>query len=243
MLQKTIWSLWFQGWEGAPDLVKACRASWILQNPDWTAHFLSQETLHKYVSASPEFDGMYKKGYPIVVLSDVIRNELLTAYGGIWVDSTAYCLRPLNEWINHALAPSGFFAFNQPGPDRMLSNWFLATAERNNYITRVWLQKTYTYWTNRVERDKYYWHHQLFSDAYQEDATFRKLWDDTPKLSADGPHCFVPSREQLFKPVNGFHRLIVETAQTPMLKLTHKLDHQLGVRGTAYRWLCERVGV
>jgi len=45
----------------------------------------------------------------------------------------------------------------------------------------------------------------------------------------------------LFKPVDARDRLIVETAQTPMLKLTHKLAHERGGRGTTYRWLCDRV--
>ena len=25
---KTIWMLWYQGWENAPELVKRCRRSW-----------------------------------------------------------------------------------------------------------------------------------------------------------------------------------------------------------------------
>jgi Capsular polysaccharide synthesis protein len=97
------------------------------------------------------------------------------------------------------------------------------------------------YWSNRTERDNYHWHHRLFAEAYEQNAQFKQIWDATPKLSADGPHCFVPSRETLFRPVNAFHCLIVESAQYPVLKLTHKLDHHLAVSGTAYRWMCEHV--
>ena len=139
MQQKIIWSLWVQGWDNAPDLVKACKASWRLHNPEWTIHFLCERTLRDYVRPSPEFNELYNKKHPIVVLSDVIRNELLTTHGGIWADGTTYCLLPLVQWIDYAVA-SGFFAFNRPGPDRILSNWFLA-AERNNYVPRVWLKK------------------------------------------------------------------------------------------------------
>ena len=243
MVEKTIWMLWLQGWENAPDLVKACKASWTRHNANWTIHFLRAETLGEHISASAEFDTLRERAP--VILSDIIRNELLSRHGGIWADATTYCLRPLDEWIELATS-SGFFAFNRPEPGipppRMLSNWFLA-ADKESYIPKTWLKQTYAYWKHRSERDQYYWHHQLFADAYGQDAEFRRIWDATPKLSAEGPLCFVPSRETLFKPVNDFHRLIVETAQTPMLKLTHKLDHSLGEPGTAYRWLCDRVGV
>jgi hypothetical protein len=241
VLQKVIWSLWFQGWGDAPDLVKACQASWALHNPDWTINCLSGETLRNYLSSSSEFDELYNKKLPLEALSDVIRNELLTKYGGIWADSTTYCLRPLNEWIGFAVS-SGFFAFNRPGPDRMLSTWFLA-ATKDSYIPFEWLRRSYVYWENRIERDHYFWLHRIFAEAYDSDTKFRQNWDKTPKLSADGPHCFVPYNEQLFQPVSDFHRLIVETAQTPMLKLTHKLDHRSGGQGTFYRWICERVGI
>lgn len=241
MLQKTIWSLWFQGWENAPDLVKACRASWVKLNPGWKMLFLSETDLPDFLEQSAVLAQMHEGKLPIEVLSDLLRNELLASQGGIWVDATAYCLRPLDEWI-HLATSSGFFAFNRPGPDRMLSTWFLA-AVSDNHIPRSWLQRSYAYWKDRIERDQYFWLHKLFADAYNQDPWFKSIWDETPKLSADGPHCFVPSRDTLFTPVNSFHRLIVETAQTPMLKLTHKLDHRLGQRGTAYRWLCERIGI
>src|SRR5262249_23071628 len=114
-------------------------------------------------------------------------------------------------------------------------------AERGSYIIDVWRRKATEYWKERSERDHYYWFHRLFAEACASDAKFRAIWEATPKLSADGPHCFAPYEEELLKPVSARDRLIVETAQTPMLKLTHKLPHDRGGRGTTYRWLCDRV--
>ena len=45
MLPRTIWCLWFQGWADAPDLVRACAASWRRHNPDWNLQLLSGDTL------------------------------------------------------------------------------------------------------------------------------------------------------------------------------------------------------
>lgn len=174
---------------------------------------------------------------PAEAASDLVRLALLSRYGGIWVDSTVYCLRPLKEWLQE-VTPTGFFAFNRPGPDRVLSSWFLFAAHPS-YIVDRWLEGAEHYWRNRTERDDYFWLHRLFEEAYNSDQKFRAIWDRTPKISADGPHSFGPY-DQLLGPVNDLQRLIVETAQTPMLKLTHKIEHARGITDTAYRWLCER---
>jgi hypothetical protein len=238
MLPRTIWCLWFQGWADAPDLVKACAASWRRHNPDWNLHLLAGDTLAAYLDPLPR-PATAAGNLPVEARSDVLRIELLRRFGGIWIDSTVYCLRPLDGWIDQAM-PSGFFAFNRPMPDVMLSSWFLA-AERGSYIIDCWHRRVRAYWQDRVQRDHYFWFHQLFAETYGSDERFRAIWDATPKLSANGPHCFAPYEEQLLKPVNAFDRLIVETAQTPMLKLTHKLPHDRGGNGTTYRWLCDRV--
>jgi Capsular polysaccharide synthesis protein len=238
MLPKTIWCLWFQGWENAPDLVKACGASWRQHNPDWKIHYLSRDSLEAHLGPFPDLEVLFETNVPMDASSNVIRIELLSRFGGVWVDSTVYCLRPLNGWIHHAM-PSGFFAFNRPTPDRMLSSWFLAAAG-GSYLIDTWRRWTLAYWKDRMEPDDYFWFHHLFAEAYGEDAKFRAIWDSTPKLSADGPHCFMPYQERLFKPLNDLDRLIVETAQTPMLKLTHKVAHREDDAGTTYRWLCDR---
>jgi hypothetical protein len=238
MPPKQIWCLWLQGWANAPDLVQACGASWRQHNPDWQINYLSRATLNAHLGELPHLQAMFARNLPVEALSDVLRIELLSRFGGVWVDSTVYCLRPLDGWINDAM-PTGFFAFNRPTPDRMLSSWFLA-ADNGSYIIDAWRRKTLAYWRDRAERDQYFWFHDLFAEAYQSDQKFQAIWDATPKLSADGPHCFAPYEQQLFRSVNHHDRLIVETAQIPMLKLTHKVEHERGDSGTIYRWLCDR---
>jgi Capsular polysaccharide synthesis protein len=238
MLPRTIWSLWFQGWANAPDLVKACAASWRRHNPGWDLRLLSGDTLDAHLDC-PGPAATAVGNLPAEARSDLARIELLHRFGGIWVDATVYCLRPLDSWIGEA-TPSGFFAFNRPLPDVMLSSWFLA-AERGSYLVDTWRRMVRAYWQQRSERDHYFWFHRLFAEACASDAKFRAIWEATPKLSADGPHCFAPYEEQLLKPVDARDRLIVETAQTPMLKLTHKIPHDRGGAGTTYRWLCDRV--
>ena len=47
---------------------------------------------------------------PPAAESDLLRLYLLNKYGGVWVDSTNLCRRPLNDWLPSA-ASQGFFAF------------------------------------------------------------------------------------------------------------------------------------
>jgi hypothetical protein len=117
--------------------VRACQASWRNHNPDWTLNALTRESLPAFLDDDPQLE-------PDEVASDLIRMELLHRFGGIWVDSTTYCLWPLDEWINHAVS-SGFFAFNRSGPDRMLANWFLA-AQLACRIIDIWHSDTLAYW-------------------------------------------------------------------------------------------------
>jgi hypothetical protein len=238
---KRLWALWLQGWDDAPEIVRACRASWSLQNPYWTTMFLTRESLYDFVTDPDRIRALEARGIPPAAFSDVVRNALLARHGGVWVDATTYCLRPLDGWIGYAAA-SGFFAFSQPGADRMISSWFLAS-EPECHIPRVWLKRSHEYWEDRTKPDHYYWLHRLFADLYRGDGMFRAIWDETPRLSADGPHSFLPYRTSLLGPVSDFHRLVVDTIQTPMLKLSHKIDHSRGRPGTVYRWLCDRAGV
>jgi hypothetical protein len=236
MVPKTIWCLWFQGWEHAPPLVRACAASWRHHNPDWSIRYLTRSSLPYYVETIENF---IEKNIPITALSDIIRVSLLCRFGGVWADSTVYCLRPLNEWINYANS-SGFFAFDRPGADRMLSSWFLA-AKHQSRIVELWHKQVSLYWESRQgEPDDYFWFHNIFSELYNMDAEFQKIWDATPKLAAEAPHCFQPCDEHLFGPVTPFHRLIVDTAQLPLIKLSHKIDHERAGPGTTYQWLCAR---
>ena len=102
MVEKTIWMLWLQGWENAPDLVKACKASWTRHNANWTIHFLRAETLGEHISASAEFDTLRERAP--VILSDIIRNELLVdmAASGLMPPLFA-CVRSMNgsNWRLH----------------------------------------------------------------------------------------------------------------------------------------------
>jgi mannosyltransferase OCH1-like enzyme len=135
--RKTIWFLWLQGLDSAPSIVKKCYESWVKYNPGWNVAFLDESNIADYTLLKP---------MPVTrqALSDIIRINLLAKHGGVWVDATCFCTTPLDNWLDKYMA-QGFFAFEKPGDDRMLSSWFIASSE-NNYITLTYKNAVNAYW-------------------------------------------------------------------------------------------------
>lgn len=136
-LPKKIWFLWLQGLDNAPLVVKKCYESWIKHNPDWELILLDEQSIGEYIPAFT--DGVTKQA-----LSDILRINLLAKHGGIWVDATCFCMKPLDDWLYDNMQ-SGFFAFDKPGPDRMLSSWFIA-CNKYNYIASTYQNMVNLYW-------------------------------------------------------------------------------------------------
>ncbi|TIS62134.1 MAG: hypothetical protein E5W93_05355 [Mesorhizobium sp.] len=236
MLPKVIWTLWLQGIETAPQIVKACIRSWQRSNPDWTIHILTKESLANFLPEAMDSNSILSRSLPDASYSDIVRIELLSRYGGVWVDATCYCLQPLDEWLDSVMS-EGFFAFDRPTTTRMLSSWFLA-ASQSSYIVQEWRRLVYQHWSKRTNDEDYFWFHHLFGDAYQNDRKFRVSWDRVPKISAAAPHRFAPYESRLLGPISEDDKEFVFAAKLPVLKLTHKIDHGAVPEGSVYEFLC-----
>jgi capsular polysaccharide synthesis protein len=136
-LPKIIWFLWLQGLDASPFVVRKCYSSWLKHNPGWQVNLLDANNTDQYIT-------LEKTDVTRQALSDVLRINLLAKYGGIWVDATCYCTRPVDEWLPKYFT-TGFFAFERPADDRMISSWFIA-ALKNNYIISSYQKAVNDYW-------------------------------------------------------------------------------------------------
>lgn len=220
---KIIWTLWFQGREQAPDVVQRCIASWERLNPGWQVRCLDERTLGRYVDVAQHID-LTRQTVTAASLSDIARMLLLHEYGGVWVDATLLCNRPLDEWLPQA-AEGGFFAFANPGPDRLLASWFIAAATGNPLLAK-WAARALGYWKGRAASDDYFWLHHQFGDLCVVDAEARAAWGSTPKISALGPHAL--QRDMYAADAAG--RDIDWTL--PVFKLVHRIDKEAYRPGT-----------
>ena len=146
---RTIWFLWFQGMENAPLVVRRCHESWVSRNPGWRVVTLDATNLADFTPV--DYAGGNIARLSLQHRADLLRLDLLSRHGGVWADATCFCVRPLDEWLP-ANVSSGFFAFHQPGPDRVISNWFLAAAPGNPLVSRLF-GRMLSYWGDRPLRN------------------------------------------------------------------------------------------
>jgi hypothetical protein len=186
-MNKVIWILWFQGFENAAWIVKQVAESWKINNPDWVIVYLTDTNIRNYLD---DIDYMYdeKKTISMQAKSDIIRLSLLNRYGGIWADATMLCMRPLNQWIDNAIQPSGLWMYHGNGGDMIgygPASWFIASEKGDNdkgYIISKWKEKCDEYWLNRIECHRYNWMDFLFRELYESDDKFRNLWNAVPNI-------------------------------------------------------------
>lgn len=217
-MKKNIFIYWDSKFINAPFIVKKCLLSWKKKNPTWKIIELNNENLHRYINIENEIPNIRKKKIQKCHYADIIRVFLLQKHGGCWCDATTFCNQSLDEWLYKYIS-SGFFAFDKPGPDRLLSNWFLYS-EPNTYIINHWKKEIVNYWKNNNKIDHYYRHHYIFGDLYVSDDNFKSKWNQTPKISADGPHIF--HKEDFSKPLSKKIKMHVDSIKSPMYKLSYK---------------------
>ena len=150
-VERTIWMLWMDGLDAAPFVVQQCVASWIAKNPTWQVIVLDKDTLAEHVNLD-ELCGENAEYISIQALSDIIRINLLVKHGGVWVDATCFCNKPLDEWLP-AYMDHGFFAFRDPGPDRPISSWFIATT-KDSATAQLYGEKVNRFWKTRVYKNQ-----------------------------------------------------------------------------------------
>jgi len=145
LFERHVWVLWYQGLDRASEGVRRCIERWSEANPGWEVTVLSDENLGHWVSADLLNDPRLKWLSP-TNFSDLIRLDLLSRCGGVWVDATCWCVEPLDAWIDRCIEPSGFFAFSwidspsgfftfhkaETGGfqiNALISSWFLAAVK------------------------------------------------------------------------------------------------------------------
>lgn len=180
---RRLWILWLQGESNAPPLVARCIESWRSLNPGWEIVVLDKESLSDWIDL-PKLSSETR----LCHVADIVRLRLLARYGGVWTDATTLCLRPLDEWLGHTYE-SGMFAFSRPQPVRSLANWFIASAPQAQ-LTEAWRRWSEAYLLSPKPQQSYFWSHHTFDWLLTRSPQLRNLWNQTPQVSARGPHVF-----------------------------------------------------
>jgi len=221
-IPKVIWMYWHSGWGNAPLLALKCKDSWIHYNPNWEIRLLDNKDLEKFLPKGlPQMDPCKT--------SEVLRVNLLKEFGGVWADASAWCNKPLDDWLPDCVK-NGFFAFAYPAKTRLIAEWFLASTT-NNYMIRTFANKVNEYWQVHNKAHKYFWFSLLFENIYNTDLKFNSIWNSVPKVNCpsgviDSPHYFVPFDKNINLITDEYIEMI-KSKSPPVLKLTFWADKKI----------------
>ncbi|MDC7294827.1 capsular polysaccharide synthesis protein [Butyrivibrio sp. DSM 10294] len=169
-----IWSMWLQGIDQAPEIVKKCYESQKKCLPDKKFVVLDEQNVYDYIDL-PDFIKRKRQEGKIgdAHFSDLVRNELLIKYGGYWLDSTVFMTDgSLFEDIDKTqlfMISYYYFGFN---PEIMeLNNWFIHSTTNNNMLCLL-QELLFAYWKDHDYAENYFLYHimeSIVNDFYQED--------------------------------------------------------------------------
>ena len=219
---RTVWFLWFQGLESAPYVVRKCHESWLARNPGWRVVGLDEASLQEF--ASVDYHAGNIASLSMNHRSDLLRLDLLAHHGGVWADSSCFCVQSLDDWLPPNME-SGFFAFSRPGADRLLSTWFLAAEPGNTLVSRLFARML-GYWGDTVfHQDRRQATRKALTRLLQHSPGTRAWWFSSPvrdwlaispyyahhygfeKLVREDPECAAVWRRTPKISADGPHRL------------------------------------
>lgn len=175
---KIIWSCWFQGEENAPTIVKTCWDSMRRNYKDYELIIITENNMFEYADFPYYICEKYRRGIISKThLSDILRLELLTQYGGIWFDATVFCTDSLliNKMRNADIDLFFFSNIMRNNEAIALSSWFLY-AKKDNAILMCTKKMLYVYWKENNYLCNYFLMHILFTIAARRlDEELRKV--------------------------------------------------------------------
>ena len=107
-----FWTLWWQGYENMPEIVKLC---YMTQQSFAKAHnreliLLTKENIASYITIPPKIiQKVNEHKISLTHLSDIIRVLLIEQYGGAWIDSTLFID---NQFCDSKLERYEFYSFH-----------------------------------------------------------------------------------------------------------------------------------
>ena len=185
--KERIFSIWLQGEQSAPDIVKACWRS-IRANSSRELVVLDSGSIGDWIELPPHVTDKWRRGLiKPAHFTDICRVALLYRYGGYWMDATDFLPAELPEWIDDR----DFFVYMS---GERLRGWYayiqncFIRARRGNYLLALWLNAILVYWSHEDSAIDYFVHQLLFMKAVGSDPRAAELFAAMPKIVQDPTH-------------------------------------------------------
>ena len=232
-----IWSVWWQGEENAPEMVRLCFASVNRHRGAHPFTIVTKDNYREYIQL-PEYiiEKVQSGVLRLTHLSDIIRVCLLYHHGGLWLDSTIFAANAIPKDIfrsEYYSIKTGFDRKCYAVPQGRWSSFFQA-ARKGSPLCGAALDIQLKYWERQSSLIDYIFVDYAYELAYEELPECKRLLDSVPVNN-----CGVESlRPLLSSPWNAetFKKL---TADTRFFKLTwkHPFNKMRDGRETFYGYL------
>lgn len=181
-----IWTIWLQGENKAPALVKSCFRS-VRRHCKQELIVLDENTIFDYITLPQEIVAKYKAGkIARAHFADICRVELLYEHGGIWLDATAFVTKPIDDWI----IEQDFFVFltgHVGSPYSFMQNCFIRS-RKGAYLLDAWRAMILDYWMHENHNFDYFMHQLLFKCLVTNDERAKKYFAEMPHVDQDPTH-------------------------------------------------------
>lgn len=187
-MEKTIWTLWWQGESKMPPIVRECIASMKEHAGGAEIVVLDETNIRNYIEIPAVIQEKFEKGnITITHLSDIIRFELLYQYGGLWLDSTVMVSEDIPDWI---FEEDFYTVKNGTGGDykniakERWTAFILGGRPRNPVVESVrWLFRKY--WDTHEKLVCYFLIDFCMNDVYEAVPEARALMDAVPEYGGN----------------------------------------------------------
>lgn len=182
-----IFTMWLQGEDNAPPLVKACYRS-VRKHCAQELVVLDEKTVFDYISLPDVIIEKYRTGkIRKAHFADICRVELLYKYGGYWLDSTGFVTSPISRWITD----SDFFMYmvgDNVGQKYMFCQNCFIRARKGAYLLNAWREMILDYWIHENSAFDYFVHQLLFETLVLNDKRAKKHFAQMPHVVQDPTH-------------------------------------------------------
>ena len=177
-----IWIMWWQGYNQAPKIVKACINSIRKNNVNHKVILITKDNFQDYVDLPTFVLNKVDLGYiSIKHLSDMIRVLLLYIYGGVWCDATILGIQSLHDEV----FKSNFYTIKTgiQTKDPSHGNWttFFMSSKPHNILMKKIAIYHFQFWKEHNEIIDYIMFDYIIKIIAQNDEYVRQQIEAVPK--------------------------------------------------------------
>ena len=180
-----IFSMWLQGEQNAPRIVKSCWES-VRRNCNEELVVLDSDSIGSWINLPEVVWEKWKSGrMKSCHFTDICRVELLWKYGGYWMDATDYMCHPMNEMI--ARLPFFLYMGDKEEYSPFVQNCFIR-AYAHHPIIGAWKEMLRLYWEHHSKAFDYFLPHRLLRYVVMNNSIIAGLFDQMPHVCHNCTH-------------------------------------------------------